>query len=148
KPCAITSFKSPIPDNSSRVAGCSVEARGASFTSPAASNSLTGIPRCASANAVTAPTGPAPAIRTGSPSMVSIPSILLQAGEADGFRPNGDVFRHHRFIFGRAVSQWVYTVLDELGLELGILDSSCNFAGDFLDNLGRRSGRCHQTVPG
>ena len=43
-----------------------VAARGASLSSASASNTVTGKPRCASASAVTKPTGPPPAINTRS----------------------------------------------------------------------------------
>src|SRR5882757_7212425 len=112
----------PTAASISSVAGCKVEARGASFTASAASKTRTGMPRCASASAVMTPTGPAPAIRMGGMFM-TVPLLLLDAGGLDRFRPGCDVGGEHRAIFGGRVAERIDTELRRPRREFRILDS-------------------------
>src|SRR6185369_6000608 len=136
RPCPTTSSNMPRAAIISSVAGCNVDARGASLAASAASNSRTATPRWASASAVMMPTGPPPAIRMGR--VIAGPLLLLDAGGGDGFRPDRNVPLEHRPIFGRRVAKRIGAVVDELLAEFRFLDRLCDLAGELVDDfLGR-----------
>src|SRR6185369_14452183 len=147
RPCPTTSSSMPRAAIISSVAGCNVDARGASLTASAASKSRTATPRWASASAVMMPTGPPPAIRMGR-ALTGGPLLLLDAGGCNGFRPDRNVPLEHRPIFGRRVAKRIGAVVDELLAEFRFLDRLCDLAGELVDDFLGRARGCHQAVPG